>query len=296
MNGGVFGGKARRAKYWQERGYTFDPDYMTAWSMDQKVKDIERANYWKKQGYNFDPNYMTVWSMDQKVKDIRRAEHWKRKGYNFDPNQMTAWSMDQAVRAQENPASGIVAPAGSPAAQRAQLLSVYQELLQQHAGNESDQQDEDVFAGSLWDEEPEENTLLQPHVRRPLQTESFLPEYGQSDGTPSIGGVLGRFNPANPLSEYSKPTGRYNPDNPLSEYTSPLGSMNPNNPLSEVTSPLGKYNPDNPLSEVTSPLGRLNPNNPLSDVTSPLGRFNPDNPLGEGIHPYHYMKQMGLDE
>jgi hypothetical protein len=87
-----------RAKFWKSQGYSFDPDYMTAWSMDQKVKDIERAKFWKSQGYLFDPDYMTAWSMDQKVKDIERAKFWKSQGYTFDPEYMTAWSMDQEVK------------------------------------------------------------------------------------------------------------------------------------------------------------------------------------------------------
>ena len=95
--------KAReRAAYWAERGYSFNPDDITAWSMGQKVKDIERAKYWKERGYDFDPTYMTAWSMDEKVKDIERAKYWKKKRYNFNPNYMTAWAMDKAVAQSKN--------------------------------------------------------------------------------------------------------------------------------------------------------------------------------------------------
>ena len=97
-----------RAKQWKERGYDFDPNYMTGWSMDEKVKDIERAKYWKERGYDFDPNYMTARSMDQKVKDIERAKYWKKKGYNFNPNYMTAWAMDKAVAQSKNKQIGTI--------------------------------------------------------------------------------------------------------------------------------------------------------------------------------------------
>jgi hypothetical protein len=103
------------------------------------------------------------------------------------------------------------------------------------------------------------------------------------------GGVMGRFNPQNPMSEYASPIGRYNRNNPMSEYSSPTGSLNPNNPMSEVSSPMGRYNPNNPMSEISSPMGRLNPNNPISEVSSPMGAFNPNNPMGQGVHPVYYQ-------
>jgi hypothetical protein len=87
-----------RATYWKQRGYTFDPQFMTAYAMDQKVKDIERANYWKQRGYTFDPQFMTAYAMNQKVKDIERANYWKQSGYTFDPQFMTAYAMDQKVK------------------------------------------------------------------------------------------------------------------------------------------------------------------------------------------------------
>jgi len=37
---GLAGPRIERAQYWRERGYTFDPNLMTASEMDQKVKDI----------------------------------------------------------------------------------------------------------------------------------------------------------------------------------------------------------------------------------------------------------------
>ena len=87
-----------RSAYWKERGYNFDPNFMSAYLMDQKVKDIERSQYWKGQGYNFDPNFLSAYLMDQKVKDIERSRYWKGQGYNFDPNFMSAYLMDQKVK------------------------------------------------------------------------------------------------------------------------------------------------------------------------------------------------------
>jgi len=43
------------------------------WAEQQKQRDRDRAAHWAARGYSFDPNYMTAWSMDQKVKDIRRG-------------------------------------------------------------------------------------------------------------------------------------------------------------------------------------------------------------------------------
>jgi hypothetical protein len=86
-----------RADYWKAKGYSFDPNYMTAFTMDQKVQDIDRAAYWKQRGHDFDPQYMTAFTMDQKVHDIDRAGFWKAKGYQFDPNYTTAFTMDQKV-------------------------------------------------------------------------------------------------------------------------------------------------------------------------------------------------------
>lgn len=87
-----------RSEFWRQKGYEFDHNYMTAYSMDRKVIDIERARHWKAKGYEFDPNYMTAYSMDRKIIDIGRAHFWKEKGYTFDPNYMTAYSMDRKVQ------------------------------------------------------------------------------------------------------------------------------------------------------------------------------------------------------
>ena len=87
-----------RATYWRSKGYSFNPEYMSAYSMDQKVKDIERAKFWMDRGYGFNPEYMSAYSMDQKVKDIERSAYWRSKGYEFSPEYMSAYSMDQKVR------------------------------------------------------------------------------------------------------------------------------------------------------------------------------------------------------
>jgi hypothetical protein len=39
--------------------------YSQGYWEQQKVKDRERAVYWKKRGYNFNPEYMTAYSMNQ---------------------------------------------------------------------------------------------------------------------------------------------------------------------------------------------------------------------------------------
>ena len=87
-----------RAGFWSKAGYSFDAEYMSAYAMDQKVKDIRRAGYWKTQGYSFDADYMSAYAMDQKVKDIQRAAYWKTQGYRFDPDYMSAYAMDQKVK------------------------------------------------------------------------------------------------------------------------------------------------------------------------------------------------------
>lgn len=88
-----------RARYWNARGYNFDPASMTAYSMDQKVRDIERASYWRQRGFDFDPSFMSAYSMDQKVRDIERSAYWKQqRGFQFDASYMSAYSMDQKVR------------------------------------------------------------------------------------------------------------------------------------------------------------------------------------------------------
>ncbi len=86
-----------RAAYWNSKGYNFNPSYMSAYMMDQKVNDIDRAAYWKQRGYDFNPNYMSAYLMDQKVNDIERAKYWKAKGYDFNPQFMSAYLMDQKV-------------------------------------------------------------------------------------------------------------------------------------------------------------------------------------------------------
>ena len=86
------------AKSFKKLGYSFDPNYMTSFQMQQKVKDIETSEYFKKLGYSFDPNYMTSFQMQQKVKDIETSEYFKKLGYSFDPNYMTSFQMQQKVK------------------------------------------------------------------------------------------------------------------------------------------------------------------------------------------------------
>lgn len=38
---GLAGLRVEKAKYWRERGYSFDPNVMTAYQMDQRVKELE---------------------------------------------------------------------------------------------------------------------------------------------------------------------------------------------------------------------------------------------------------------
>jgi len=86
-----------RAKFWESRGYHFDPDIYSALMMDQKVVDIDRAKYWESRGYHFDPSIYSALMMDQKVVDIDRAKYWESRGYHFDSNIYTALMMDQEV-------------------------------------------------------------------------------------------------------------------------------------------------------------------------------------------------------
>ena len=165
----------QRAKYWKERGYNFDPNYMTAWSMDQKVKDIERAKYWAKKGYRFDPNYMTAWSMDQKVKDIERARYWKKKGYNFDPSYMTAWAMDQAVAQSKSKQSGVALhnTLSSPSHSDSEsLFKVYETLNTQQPTKDDDNE----FSV----EESRQEKFGSQHKSREDQSDSWV-YYGRGD-------------------------------------------------------------------------------------------------------------------
>jgi hypothetical protein len=106
-----------RAKYWKERGYNFNPNFLTASMMDREAADMERAKYWKERGFNFDPKRMTALKMDEvaekrkgnghkpnklsasntdrKAENIERAKYWKEIGLDFDPNRMTASEMDE---------------------------------------------------------------------------------------------------------------------------------------------------------------------------------------------------------
>jgi len=49
----------------KSKAYVFND----SWAQ-QKQKDIKRAKYWKERGYNFDPDWMTAYQMDQKVKAL----------------------------------------------------------------------------------------------------------------------------------------------------------------------------------------------------------------------------------
>ena len=64
-----------RAKYWETRGYHFNPDLYTAYTMDQKVVDIDRAKYWEARGYHFNPDLYTAYTMDLEVGRMKRSQH-----------------------------------------------------------------------------------------------------------------------------------------------------------------------------------------------------------------------------
>ena len=77
---------------------------MSAYAMDQKVKDIERAAFWNQRGYAFNPDYMSAYAMDQKVTDIERAQFWATRGINFNPDYMSAYAMaHEAARSRVSP-------------------------------------------------------------------------------------------------------------------------------------------------------------------------------------------------
>jgi hypothetical protein len=90
--------REERARYWQDRGLSFDARYMSAYAMDQKARDIDRARFWNEKGYSFNPQYMSAYAMDQKVRDIERARFWSERGFTFNPEYMSAYAMDQKVR------------------------------------------------------------------------------------------------------------------------------------------------------------------------------------------------------
>lgn len=71
---GLAGLRVEKAKYWRQRGYIFDPNVMTAFEMEWKVKDIEMARYWRLQGYSFDPNVMNAGEMRDEAESIERAK------------------------------------------------------------------------------------------------------------------------------------------------------------------------------------------------------------------------------
>ena len=73
------------SEYFKKIGYSFDPNQMTSFQMQQKVKDIETSEYFKKLGYSFDPNQMTSFQMQQKVKDIETSEYYKEVRSNANP-------------------------------------------------------------------------------------------------------------------------------------------------------------------------------------------------------------------
>jgi hypothetical protein len=78
--------RINRATYWKSKGYTFDPNSMTTFDMDQKVEALERAKYWKERGHIFDPNTMTTGEMNAAVKEIEKIQYWNGRGQNYDPN------------------------------------------------------------------------------------------------------------------------------------------------------------------------------------------------------------------
>ena len=49
----------------ESRAYVFND----SWA-HEKQKDIERAKYWRERGHDFNPDWMTAYQMDQKVKEL----------------------------------------------------------------------------------------------------------------------------------------------------------------------------------------------------------------------------------
>ena len=72
---------------------TYSQDYQS-FLQNQKSQDIERAHYWKKKGYTFDPEYMSAFMMDERVREIerRKSKSSKREKYNFVQNHSTIYS------------------------------------------------------------------------------------------------------------------------------------------------------------------------------------------------------------
>jgi hypothetical protein len=89
----------QRSKYWLEKGYHFDPNFMSHTQMNEKVKDIERAKYWRQKGYVFDYKQMTSSEMDKKALELDEVKYWKNNGYYYDPNsQIVFLGKDKTIK------------------------------------------------------------------------------------------------------------------------------------------------------------------------------------------------------
>ena len=64
-----------RAKFWKEKGHTFDAKEMTPHQMDHAVRSIERAKYWSNYGFNFNPQTMTDYEMNDMVSAYEKAHN-----------------------------------------------------------------------------------------------------------------------------------------------------------------------------------------------------------------------------
>ncbi len=64
-----------RAKFWKEKGYTFDATNTTPRQMDYMVRAIERAKYWSNYGFTFNPQTITDYEMDSMVSAYEKAHN-----------------------------------------------------------------------------------------------------------------------------------------------------------------------------------------------------------------------------
>ena len=236
--------------------------------MDQKVKDIERAKFWKAKGYEFDPDYMTAWSMDQAVAQERNQggtialppDHEAiLRAYQTQSRLRTAASSAVAYDPMDSDEGDDSEIISIPTRRALQPLPVLDELDADENPSLGDKTKRGVYLGQLGGNEFNPNSTKNPFGAG----NEFNPNSIKNDF-----GIYGNeFSPHSPRNPYATDTPKLYDSQ--GNYRGKLSS-NPYDPDS-ISNPYGRYgNPFSPDS-IKNPYGAGNPFSPDSPK-NPFGQ------------------------
>jgi len=283
----------------------FTNAYAGDWADKQNVKNIERGIYWKERGYEFNPNVLTAWSMDQKVKDIERGNRINKSehrsslygvgtvdnGLPFPKNTSHTVEYDESFSLQVDEILSVLKMYNNGEVSEYKVVDAYNKLLERYpeiALEESTSIPNDTFRNSYPKNSPMRQTKIYSNTYLSGNDNNTLSEHGggsfkQNIYSPTIGERTGKGTYLGQMS-----VNKYAPNSTSNPFGagSQFNAYSINNKFGKYGSKFSPYSAKNPYA--TSPP-KLYDNQGNYRGKLSTNRYDPDsvsNPYGRYGNPY----------